>query len=362
MLRVKPLIIALGFMGLGLTSTAFATDELREAASANALGDTDWLRGVTIGGTVEVNAFSNTDYADVETSDIQLATVELAIDAQVHKWASAHILFLYEEDATDPPALDAGYITLGNTDYSPIYLSAGKMYNFGNYETNMISDPVTLEIGEMQETVLLLGMEMQNGLYGSMYVFNGDTSENANDENKIEHYGANLGFANDMGNMNYDVGVGYISSLGDTGSLTDAMGSNANNVVEYVAGLEAHLYVAAGPFNFIAEYVAALDPFNAATGVTFNGVGAEPKSWNAELGYTLDIAGRETTFAVGYQGTDEALVLGLPKTRTLLAASVGIYDNTSISLEWAHDKDYDKADGGTGEKANTITLQFAVDF
>ena len=37
-------------------------------------------------------------------------------------------------------------------------------------------------------------------------------------------------------------------------------------------------------------------------------------------------------------------------------------DNTALSFEWAHDTDYDVADGGTGENADTLTAQLAVEF
>ncbi len=62
---------------------------------------------------------------------------------------------------------------------------------FGSYETNMISDPLTLEIGETGEDALMVGFEAA-GFYGSFYVFNGDTNEGGGDEN-IEHFGATVG-------------------------------------------------------------------------------------------------------------------------------------------------------------------------
>ena len=68
--------------------------------------------------------------------------------------------------------VDGAVITLGNTEKNPVYLAAGKMaVPFGNYETQMISDPLTLEIGETAEDALQLGVEA-GGFYGSVYAFN----------------------------------------------------------------------------------------------------------------------------------------------------------------------------------------------
>jgi len=68
-------------------------------------------------------------------------------------------------------SLGSGYgtITLGNMEMFPVYLTAGKMYvPFGNFESNMIQDPVTLEIGETRESAGQVGFE-HSGFYGSAY-------------------------------------------------------------------------------------------------------------------------------------------------------------------------------------------------
>ena len=116
-----------------------------------------------------------------------------------------------------------------------------------------------------------------------------------------------------------------------------------------------------GAFVVIAEYIAALDDFQA-TELAFDGRGAEPSAFNVEAGYQFMLAGKDATVAIGYQGTDEAFALDLPETRVVATLSVEVMKNTSVSLEWAHDEDYDESDGGTGESANTATAQLAVEF
>jgi hypothetical protein len=317
-------------------------------------------KGVRFSGLVQLEGRYNRDYDEVNTSDIAVDELGFAFEAKVHKWATGLISFLYEEGATDFE-VDEAKITLGNTELSPVYFSFGQMYiPFGNYESHMVSDPLTLEIGEAREQAALLGVEM-NGAYATIYAFNGSI-EDAAAEDLIDKYGINIGFAQETDQYDLDMGVGYINDISDSDGLTDALGLNSLVDYEEISGLAAYLLLDIGPVSFIGEYVTALDQFKASH-LAFNGVGAEPKAWNVELGYTLPIAGKDTKFAVGYQGLKEAgLALLLPETRYLATASVEIFDNTTLSLEYAFDEDYEVTDGGTGKDGHSAILQLAVEF
>lgn len=114
---------------------------------------------VTLSGAIEVEAGYSSDFADVDTSEISLATAELGIDAAINDWTTGHALFKWDDDEL---FVDEGFITLGGTDAVPVYLTAGLLYvPFGVYETNMISDPLTLEIGETQESAVQVGVDIK---------------------------------------------------------------------------------------------------------------------------------------------------------------------------------------------------------
>jgi hypothetical protein len=314
---------------------------------------------VTLSGVVEVEAASAVDFDGADTSDITLSTVELGLDAEITEWVNAHLLLLWEEDDTEPVDLDEGTITLGNLEKFPLYLTAGKMYvPFGSFESNMISDPLTLELGETRESAALVGFEA-SGFYGSLYAFNSDINETGDDD-EIKSFGADAGYGLENDTMSLDLGVGWINNLASSDSLTDYFGPGVE-IQDYPAGFTAHLTLGYGPFMLIGEYLGALDAFQASE-LVFNGTGAEPNAWNIEAAYTRDIKGKETTFAVGYQKTDEALALELPEERILGCIGVGIWENTSLALEYLHDEDYSVADGGTGNDANATTVQLAVEF
>jgi hypothetical protein len=96
--------------------------------------------------------------------------------------------------------------------------------------------------------------------------------------------------------------------------------------------------------------------------MAFAGSGAEPEAWSLEAGLTFDLLDRETIFSLAWQGTDEARDLELPENRFGAAFRMFFLQNTSLALEYLHDEDYDISDGGTGNDADSATMQVAVEF
>lgn len=328
-----------------------------------------WYRHIEIAGLIEIEASTLSPYEGDSESDIVLATAELGLRSQVNDWVEAGIYFLYEQNATDLE-VDIAYLTLTNAEVSPLFLTAGQVYvPFGVYETNLVSDPLTLEIGEARETALQLGFE-QSGFSGSLYVFNGDNNVKGRD--RIEGWGANLGFEQEHEDWAWSVGVGYINDLGDSDTLHESINDSRVSAAEFapnlsidsterIGGWTANAAASLGPFSLIGEYLSATDDFDPVS-LGFKDGGARPSAWNIEAGYSFPLLGRESVAAVAYQGTREALALELPKERWLLGWSIEIFDRTSLGLEWARDRDYNTCDGGTGKSADTITAQLAVEF
>ncbi len=321
--------------------------------------ESDWSKNITLSGLVEIE-MGYSDGPDGSQSDISLATVELGIEAQITPWVNAHALILYEEDGSDSPEIDEGIITLQNQAVSPFSLAIGRMtLPFGNYESAMVSDPLTLETGEIRETALQAGYN-PGGFYSSAFVFNGETKTGGSES--IDQYGFNLGLVqNEEGaDFGYDIGLSWMNNLADSNSLQDAV-ADPLNLTGKVAGYSIHALTTTGPFIFIGEYLAASSAFNS-TDLAFNGAGAKPVAFNIEANYTFSIADKKTIFAIAWQGTEEALALALPESRYLATLSVGTYENTVLSFEYAHDEDYASSEGGNGETTDTITAQLAVVF
>lgn len=348
----------------------------RELEDKEGMAD-GWFRNIEIAGLVEVEAFDAEPFGGGDESDVVLATFELGIASQVTDWVEVVASLLYEEDDTDLE-VDLAFITIADPDVTPVFLTAGQIYvPLGAYETNLVSDPLTLEIGETRETAVELGV-VYEGFGGSVYAFNGDNKIDG--DNRLGSCGANLLYGQELDTVTWTVGAGYISDLGDSNTLQDAVADNRSarleelegagdplagtfnaDPTERTGGWTANLAVIAGGFNLIGEYLTAADDFDPDS-LSFNGAGAKPSAWNIEIGYGFEMFGKESVVAAAYQGTDEAVALELPKERWMLGLSVGIFDNTALSLEYAYDTDYDEDDGGTGDNANAVVAQLAVEF
>jgi hypothetical protein len=334
-------------------------ERLEKSRQAVQSSTTGWFNKISLSGLVEVEA-GYTDDPGGSESDLTLSTVELGIDAQVTPWVGTHVLILFEEGETDPPEIDEGIITLRNPDTSPFSLAVGRMYvPFGNFESSMISDPLTLEIGETRETAVQVGY-VSGGLYGSAYLFNGDSNDGGSEQ--IDQFGFNLGLARDAeeGGFGYDLGLFWTSNIADSDTLQDAVTDSGNLAIK-VAGYGIHGLVRTGPFTLIGEYLTASKSFDTAD-LAFNGSGAKPSAFNLEADYDFELVGKGGNVAVAWQGTRDALALELPKTRYLAVLSVGIFENTTLTFEYAHDEDYDSSKGGSGEDSDTYTAQLAVKF
>ena len=307
-------------------------------------------------GLIEVEA-SYVDQAD--EIDIALATAELGIDAQVTPWVNGHILFLYE-DGMDSPEVDEAMITIANEDERPWSLAAGRMYiPFGNYDSNMISDPLTLEIGETREEAVQLGYVSGN-FYSLVFAYNGSTGTAAN--SAIDQFGFNLGLSHEQTDkhLGYSSGVSWINNLADSDSI-QAVITDPGNLHKKVPGISAYAKLNTGSWIFIAEYLAALESFDAAD-LAFSTQGAKPQSYNLEAAYQFDLAGKASLVGVAWQQSKQALALDLPEIRYLATMSVEIYKYSSLSLEYAHDEDYAVSGGGSGENNDVFTAQLAVVF
>ncbi len=324
------------------------------------------LESLEISGLVEVEGYAASRGSGNKThrdsSDITLATVELEIDTRMNEWISGHLLLLYEEDDTEDFTVDEGIITIGNTEKFPLYLSAGKMYvPFGNFESNMIQDPLTLELGETRESAVQIGFEAA-GFYGSVYAFNGDVGE-TDDNDKVDNYGANLGFAFEQEQFNVDIGIGYINNITDADTMTDALddftAGGKDFTEDYVSGFASHLIINTGPFQLIGEYVGAVEEYAAGEMGTKS---VRPESWNIEAAFTRKVLGKDTTFALAYQGTHDSLAIELPENRYMGAIGINILENTALKIEYMHDVDYGKHEEGTDQRNDTVSAQVAIAF
>ncbi|MCK5738343.1 LbtU family siderophore porin [bacterium] len=138
--------------------------------------------------------------------------------------------------------------------------------------------------------------------------------------------------------------------------MTETMDADGTALSEYVNGFGTHAIVNVGPFMLIGEYITALDEPEFLTDVPGENLcGKKIAAFNAELAYAFDMAGKETTVGIAYQGTDNARDF-LPESRVMGVIGVGIFDSTTLALEYLHDE-FENDD-----EVDVITAQLAIEF
>lgn len=310
-----------------------------------------WSDRIEVGALIEIEAGYSRPYVGDAESDIIIATFAPYITSKLNAWISVQGALLYEQDSTNFE-VDIAIITIANADKTPVYSIIGQTYMpFGNYDTNMLSNPLTLEICETRETGIQLGAATF-GVTGTAYIFGGESGDNQ----ELDGFGAFLGYNTEFENGALGIGLGYLNNLGESDALQDSLVDSGK-----VSGSAFNARLDIGSINIIGEYAAANDSFNMAD-YDEEGGSARPSAFNLEAGYSFTTAGKESMIAVAYQGSRQAAAIDLSKSRALATYSVKLIRNTGLLVEYACDTDYAIDEGGTGKTASALVAQLAVVF
>lgn len=299
-----------------------------------------WFKSVEIGGVVEVEVGHSDNGNASDTTDVTVPTAKLGIAAQVNDWVAAELVALYEDDGTHSGQFDVDTAMVSIADPDNIWFVNAGQYTlpFGVYASNMVSDPLTLEIGKTRDAAIGVGLA-QDGMSGSFFVFNGDQPHNDG-----AAWGATAGYQGESEGVGYHAQVGYMNDLSESDGIVD----QGTPMTTEAAAWTASLGLTIGDIMLIGEYLAATE--------TLTGYGEQPSVYNIEAGYGFDMGGLPAIAAIGYQGSSDAAATGLPETRYIGALSVEVMEGTSLAVEYARDKPY------TGVDNNSITGQVAVEF
>lgn len=133
---------------------------------------------LSLGGTLEVTASKSRDFSGQSTSAISLSSASLEFDIQAVDWAFGRLKIDYDtgtsvlfpttdgfQTGVDRFTLDQGYITLGDTQRFPPYLTAGRIVlpfgiSTGHPVTDVLSinNPLTVEVFETKQNAVGFGL------------------------------------------------------------------------------------------------------------------------------------------------------------------------------------------------------------
>ncbi|AJF06242.1 hypothetical protein GSUB_06295 [Geoalkalibacter subterraneus] len=302
-------------------------------------------KSITLSGLLELEAFWEKVEGGEETSDLQLATVELAADVDINENIAGHLALLWEEDETDNIEVDQAVIFLRHP--VPFWrhyvtFAGGKMYlPFGNFDSAFISDPLTLELGETNSTAAVFGFQ---GDLLALHVgaFNGDVD--TRDDDRIDSWVASLELT-PMDGLAF--GISYLSDLAESDI---ELVKDEDLYRSSVAAGGAYLSWQIGGVNLLAEYIAALENFSSEmVGAGEDLTGERPWAWNVELSWEPTERWQLGVKAEGAEDFQSDL------KRYGAVVSRGLFRNTVLGLEYL----YGDADE---DESHTVTAQLALSF
>lgn len=305
---------------------------------------------ITLQGEIEAELKQSRGFDKSSESAVDLTNAKFAFLVKKADWVRGTLAFEWD-DESNYIIVEQAFIMLGNPEETPFFLQTGRFkIPFTSDKDNLVSTPLTKKAFKAKETAILVGLKSR-GLYGDFYAFNGATNANGGDD-KIEHWGADLGYAMKNDSIKLDVGIGAINSILDTDGLTKAFPNALES--NYAAAMSAHCYLNWGRFGLISEYVTATETVDIGSGVI------KPKGSELEISYRYELGGKKTTFALGYQATEDLLFL--PKSRTAATVGIELLDGFKLSFGYARDKDYKVGDGGTGASARSAMVQLGFEW
>jgi hypothetical protein len=319
----------------GVKSLEKRIEQLEDAVTRT-VENQRWYERIRISGLLEIEAvYESVDASDsiagnARSGDVDLATVELALDARIAPRVDGHVLIKFEEDEV---FVDEGFISLSGPESFSVYLIAGRQYlPFGYFDSHFISDPPTLSLGETNEGALVGGYRLAGGMIDiSAGAFNGKSNKAGGDDS-LSNYVGQLVLAPLEG---IKLAASYTSNLAAADTFFEQVQGDPE---DYVAAWSVFSSITLmSKFDISAEYVSATEDFGA--GELYAAGDRQtrrPAAWNLELGYAAtdacEIAMRYAGSVDGGAGAGEFL----PKTQYGAVVNWDMNRNTSLALEYLH--------------------------
>ena len=315
-----------------------------------------WFGEWEVGGHIYAEGVYRRPDAGDNTLGVGVAEALLGVEAAINDWIGGEVGLLYEtvniglddgEDGTST-VVDVATLTIGAPEGSWSF-AAGRQYApFGVFATHLISDPLTLELGEANDLVLQFGLS-SGGLHGSIFGFYGDNAQNGG-------YGAVTGYSLERREIEFGLHLSYISDIGASDNLQGVV-AESRDVNENVPGLDSQHRV--GLQRRIADW--RVPRFAGTLCSPRSGV-RRPRCSTVELvarsGLRCQPCGQKGKGCRELSGHGEKRWRwNCPRGGLLAGFSMGLAEWFTPTIEWAHDEDYASKDGGRGEQVSTITVQ-----
>lgn len=279
---------------------------------------------------------------------IDLTASNLDITAWVNSWLTAYSNFGVETEDTNNQnfRMITGFITIGNFNSSPFYLSAGQMFiPFGSFSSGTSSvGTIPRSVGRIVEQAISAGYYSEdNGWHVSGAVYDGRTQNSKHDN--VDQFAGTVQYNKSLDlytiPSSIKAGVSYTNNIADSAVMRTAFVNNAT-LEHFVPAYDVFAKVNVGPVIGRWEYLTATRNF-ALTDLVQKGKSVKPASFMTELEYDTFILGKGTGFVLHYSRVSQAAVASATKHQYGVNTSVNVLRNTIVSLEYSNRANYSAA-------------------
>ncbi|MBR1837540.1 MAG: LbtU family siderophore porin [Kiritimatiellae bacterium] len=346
-------LIGTGAALCALSVAAFAEEAADAEEKAPALPLVSSIGNFTVEGLVEVSAAYTKQGSDKDT-DVNVDTVELDLSLEPTDRLSLSVAFLYEEGEEDDHVIvDSAEIAYAFDSVEGLSLHVGKIYMpFGSFETGLISDPLTLELGEISDGAVGLVWESEY-LDLAAYAFGGDINDANDDADKLQYVAAATLKPVEGFSLKFAV-LSDICEAALDDDVIDALENPEDGEASYdgALGVNVAALIEAGDFTIAAEYLAAAED------VELNGGEFKPRTWAVDLAWA---ATDRLTLAARYEGSKEFNPEEMPEKQFGVGGEWAFDDNLSLALEYLYGE-FDDVDGESQDDRHVVTAKVAFSF
>ncbi len=304
---------------------------------------------ISIGALVEAEA-TYEKQGDDDSTDLRLSTAELGLAADIADGVRGEVVLFWEQD--EDVEIDAAYIELGGTEDIPVVLTVGRIYlPFGGFNSLMVSDPLTLELGETRKTAATLAYE-----YGPFTAVIGAFGSELDNVDHIENGVASLGITVADG---IQFGVSVISDIGESGTFVDDINDLLAEEGDYdkTPAISAYALLEWNGLSLSAEYLGALDDMEW-TAFEEEPAAMRPQAWFVDLGYAFNDS---WSAALRYEGSKEFKGDEIPEHQFGGSIHWAVNEFVGVGLEYLYGT-FDEEASEDADDRHLVTAKLSLAF
>ncbi len=277
----------------------------------------------------------------------QLNGFELDVLSEINHDVFGYTTLAYQSDDADRIKVDRAFITWGDLDHQPWYVTAGQFYApFGRYAAATVSSPMTKTMGRMKAKGALLGWAPQQGPYANVrvqgFVGHADVSKSSR-SGQINHWGWNMNWQHRFAHgPSLKTGLVYTNQLMNASMFQDwlqtAPAADASMLSQDYPGWDAYARVTWHPFQWNTEWVSFKDAIAVNPTITKTALlGQKPHAMYTELRYNTKRP-YPGMLAVGFARTWGVDALMVSNRSYFLTDNMNLWKNTLQTIEWRLDR------------------------